>query len=73
MNLVPVGLSPETHLQVAIQTNNPLEQESTLSDDMDFAARMIVSWGDKIHEWRTKQWETILQAVNSEGVTSYYP
>ena len=44
--LVPEGLTPDLHFQIAVACDNPLDSLTAVPDDLDFACRVSASTPD---------------------------
>ena len=57
--LVPAGLTPELHFQIAAACDNPLDSLTAVPDDLDFACRMPASIPD-LGSWQRQNWRRFL-------------
>ena len=51
---VPVGLTMREFFEAAIEAENPLERQASISDDLDFAIRTEVDRRTSMEEWRNE-------------------
>ncbi len=60
--LVPRGLPPLTHVQLAQALDSPLDGQVALADDLDFACRMMVKQTN-YGLWQKQQWRVLMACM----------
>ena len=62
---VPLGLDPIEHFHAGCVADSPLGAEPQISDDLDYAVRVIVREGANIDNWRKEQFRVLCMASQS--------
>ena len=58
-SIVPLGLDPQTHLQLAMTAGNPLCAETPLALDLQFAIQTVCKHKGNTDVWRSQQWQIL--------------
>ncbi len=59
---VPLGLDPLEHFRAGCIADSPLSDEPRISDDLEYAVRIIVREGSNIANWRKEQFKSLRAA-----------
>ena len=59
---VPLGLDPLEHFRAGCIADSPLSDEPRISDDLEYAVRIIVREGSNIAKWREEQFKSLRAA-----------